>query len=99
MHLGLFELGDTLPLDPSTRSAVIYDTSRLPANLLGATMRAQVVSTNLLGVLICSRQALSLFAKQPGGYGHLFNMDGAGACAARGKVTKEAPNNSAPCTH
>jgi len=39
---------------------------------------AQVVSTNLLGVALCSRAAARLFTAQPGG-GHLFNMDGAGA--------------------
>ncbi|KXZ52908.1 hypothetical protein GPECTOR_8g287 [Gonium pectorale] len=39
---------------------------------------AQVVRTNLLGTLLCTRQALRLFASQPGG-GHVFNMDGAGA--------------------
>ncbi|GLC45113.1 hypothetical protein PLESTB_001469700 [Pleodorina starrii] len=38
----------------------------------------QVVRTNLLGTLLCTRQAISLFSRQPGG-GHVFNMDGAGA--------------------
>jgi hypothetical protein len=43
---------------------------------------AQVVTTNLLGTLLCSRKALSIFGKQPGGFGHLFNMDGAGEARA-----------------
>lgn len=38
----------------------------------------QVVTTNLLGTLLCSQQAIDLFQKQPQG-GHLFNVDGAGA--------------------
>eukprot|EP00198_Chlamydomonas_reinhardtii_P007743 XP_001697080.1 chlorophyll b reductase [Chlamydomonas reinhardtii] len=38
----------------------------------------QVVRTNLLGTLLCTRQAVSLMQHQPGG-GHIFNMDGAGA--------------------
>lgn len=42
------------------------------------THPTQVVSTNLLGVLLCSKTALGVFAQQPGGRGHLFNMDGAG---------------------
>jgi chlorophyll(ide) b reductase len=39
---------------------------------------AQVVSTNLLGCLLCTRAAMRVMARQPGG-GHVFNMDGAGA--------------------
>lgn len=38
----------------------------------------QVVETNLLGTLLCSRRALKLMAAQPQG-GHVFNLDGAGA--------------------
>ena len=38
----------------------------------------QVVQTNLLGSLLCTRAAMKLLAKQPSG-GHIFNMDGAGA--------------------
>ncbi|EFJ51061.1 hypothetical protein VOLCADRAFT_103703 [Volvox carteri f. nagariensis] len=38
----------------------------------------QVVRTNLLGTLLSTRQAISLFSRQPGG-GHVFNVDGAGA--------------------
>ena len=38
----------------------------------------QVVGTNLLGTLLCSRRAMRLMAAQPRG-GHLFNLDGAGA--------------------
>ena len=38
----------------------------------------QVVETNLLGTLLCSRRALKLMAAQPEG-GHIFNLDGAGA--------------------
>ena len=38
----------------------------------------QVVETNLLGTLLCSRRALQLMAAQPRG-GHVFNLDGAGA--------------------
>jgi hypothetical protein len=44
----------------------------------------QVVGTNLLGTMICSRQAVRLFAKQPGG-GHLFNVDGAGEQVVAGR--------------
>ncbi|GLI58802.1 hypothetical protein VaNZ11_000568 [Volvox africanus] len=38
----------------------------------------QVVYTNLLGTLLCTRQAISLFDRQREG-GHVFNIDGAGA--------------------
>lgn len=38
----------------------------------------QVVTTNLLGTIMCTKLATKIFAKQPAG-GHLFNMDGAGA--------------------
>lgn len=38
----------------------------------------QVVSTNMLGSLLCTRAAMQLMHKQPAG-GHVFNMDGAGA--------------------
>ena len=41
----------------------------------------EVVSTNLLGTLLCSRRAMQLLASQPQG-GHLFNVDGAGADGA-----------------
>ena len=38
----------------------------------------EVVQTNLLGCLLCTRAAVRLMAAQPRG-GHIFNMDGAGA--------------------
>jgi chlorophyll(ide) b reductase len=38
----------------------------------------QVVQTNLLGSMLCTRAAMKLLAQQPSG-GHIFNMDGAGA--------------------
>lgn len=38
----------------------------------------QVVSTNMVGTLLCTRAAMQLMQKQSGG-GHIFNMDGAGA--------------------
>lgn len=38
----------------------------------------QVVRTNLVGVMLCTRAALRLMQQQPNG-GHVFNMDGAGA--------------------
>ncbi|KAG0602584.1 hypothetical protein M758_10G025100 [Ceratodon purpureus] len=39
---------------------------------------AQIVSTNLTGSLICTREAIRVMKKQPKG-GHIFNMDGAGS--------------------
>lgn len=38
----------------------------------------QIVSTNLTGSLICTREAIRVMKKQPKG-GHIFNMDGAGS--------------------
>ena len=38
----------------------------------------QVVSTNMVGTLLCTRAAMQVMQKQNGG-GHIFNMDGAGA--------------------
>lgn len=38
----------------------------------------EIVETNLLGTVLCCREAVSLMSKQEQG-GHLFNMDGAGA--------------------
>ncbi len=38
----------------------------------------QIVSTNLIGSLICTREAIRVMSKQPKG-GHIFNMDGAGS--------------------
>ena len=38
----------------------------------------RVVSTNMVGSLLCTRAAMHLMHKQPNG-GHIFNMDGAGA--------------------
>ena len=38
----------------------------------------QVVSTNMVGTLLCTRAAMQVMQKQSGG-GHIFNMDGAGA--------------------
>ncbi|GAB4813022.1 hypothetical protein N2152v2_000068 [Parachlorella kessleri] len=37
-----------------------------------------VVETNMLGVLLCCKEAIRIMGKQPTG-GHIFNMDGAGA--------------------
>ena len=39
---------------------------------------AEVVQTNLLGTMLCTRAAVRALAGQPKG-GHIFNMDGAGA--------------------
>ncbi|CAK9222361.1 unnamed protein product [Sphagnum troendelagicum] len=39
---------------------------------------SQIVSTNLIGSLICTREAIRVMSKQPKG-GHIFNMDGAGS--------------------
>lgn len=36
------------------------------------------MQTNLLGSLLCTRAAMAVMARQPGG-GHVFNIDGAGA--------------------
>lgn len=41
---------------------------------------AEVVQTNLLGTLLCTRAAMQALAAQPKG-GHIFNIDGAGANA------------------
>lgn len=38
----------------------------------------QVVSTNMVGTLLCTRAAMQVMQKQTSG-GHIFNMDGAGA--------------------
>ncbi|BBN07917.1 chlorophyll(ide) b reductase [Marchantia polymorpha subsp. ruderalis] len=38
----------------------------------------QIVSTNMLGSMICTREAIKLMKSQPKG-GHVFNMDGAGS--------------------
>ena len=38
----------------------------------------EVVQTNLLGTLLCTRAAMQALAAQKRG-GHIFNMDGAGA--------------------
>lgn len=38
----------------------------------------QVVSTNMVGTLLCTRAAMQVMQNQTGG-GHIFNMDGAGA--------------------
>ena len=37
-----------------------------------------VVSTNLMGSLLCTREAILRMKQQPRG-GHVFNMDGAGS--------------------
>lgn len=42
---------------------------------------ARVVSTNLIGSLLCSRAALRHMGAQPGG-GHIFNTEGAGSDGA-----------------
>lgn len=38
----------------------------------------QIVSTNLIGSILCTREALKIMDKQRNG-GHIFNMDGAGS--------------------
>ena len=38
----------------------------------------RIVDTNVLGVMLCCREAIKLMRSQPRG-GHVFNMDGAGA--------------------
>lgn len=38
----------------------------------------QIVSTNLVGSVLCTREAMRLMINQPKG-GHIFNMDGAGS--------------------
>ena len=38
----------------------------------------RVVSTNMVGTLLCTRAAMQVMQNQTGG-GHIFNMDGAGA--------------------
>ncbi|XP_078428987.1 NAD(P)-binding Rossmann-fold superfamily protein [Wolffia australiana] len=38
----------------------------------------QIVSTNLVGSLVCTREAMRIMTTQPKG-GHIFNMDGAGS--------------------
>lgn len=52
----------------------------LYANLVDfpAEALAEIVSTNVLGSLLCSRAAIKLMMNQPGG-GHVFNMEGAGS--------------------
>jgi len=42
----------------------------------------QVVRTNLLGSLFCTRAAMRLMSAQPSGGGHVFNMEGAGSDGA-----------------
>jgi chlorophyll(ide) b reductase len=46
----------------------------------------QIVSTNLIGSLICTREAIRVMKKQPKG-GHIFNMDGAGSGGASTPLT------------
>ncbi|XVF34838.1 hypothetical protein REPUB_Repub18cG0092800 [Reevesia pubescens] len=38
----------------------------------------QIVSTNLVGSILCTREAMRIMKNQPNG-GHIFNMDGAGS--------------------
>ncbi|KAK8513824.1 hypothetical protein V6N12_052989 [Hibiscus sabdariffa] len=38
----------------------------------------QIVSTNLVGSILCTREAMHIMGNQPKG-GHIFNMDGAGS--------------------
>ena len=54
--------------------------STLPQSFIEARPEQiqEVVQTNLLGCLLCTRAAMRLMAAQPLG-GHIFNMDGAGA--------------------
>jgi chlorophyll(ide) b reductase len=47
---------------------------------------SQIVSTNLTGSLICTREAIRVMKKQPKG-GHIFNMDGAGSGGASTPLT------------
>lgn len=38
----------------------------------------QIVSTNLIGSILCTRGAMDVMSRQHNG-GHIFNMDGAGS--------------------
>lgn len=49
-----------------------------PLVQLSDTDIQQIVSANLIGSLICTRQAIRVMISQPKG-GHVFNMDGAGS--------------------
>ncbi|XP_002988833.2 probable chlorophyll(ide) b reductase NYC1, chloroplastic [Selaginella moellendorffii] len=46
----------------------------------------QIVSTNLVGSMICTREAIRVMKKQPK-KGHIFNMDGAGSNGAGTPLT------------
>lgn len=41
-------------------------------------MIGQIVSTNLVGSILCTREAMHVMKNQNKG-GHIFNMDGAGS--------------------
>lgn len=45
---------------------------------LTARLPFQIVSANLIGSLLCTREAIRVMKSQPKG-GHVFNMDGAGS--------------------
>jgi chlorophyll(ide) b reductase len=51
---------------------------KLPLHEMPAEILEQVIRTNLLGTLLCSKAAIKFFKKQPSG-GHVFLMDGAGS--------------------
>lgn len=55
-----------------------YSGSYKPFLELSPSAMSQVVSTNLMGSLLCTQAAMRVMQAQQGG-GHVFNMDGAGA--------------------
>ena len=55
-----------------------YSGSYKPFVELSPSAISQVVSTNLVGSLLCTQAAMRVMQTQPEG-GHVFNMDGAGA--------------------
>ena len=55
-----------------------YSGSYKPFLELSPSAMSQVVSTNLVGSLLCTQAAMRVMQTQPEG-GHVFNMDGAGA--------------------
>ncbi|XP_035539332.1 probable chlorophyll(ide) b reductase NYC1, chloroplastic isoform X3 [Juglans regia] len=50
----------------------------------------QIVSTNLVGSLLCTREAMQVMKNQYKG-GHIFNMDGAGSGGSRGSGGSSTP--------
>ncbi|XVE70417.1 hypothetical protein DITRI_Ditri10aG0071200 [Diplodiscus trichospermus] len=52
----------------------------------------QIVSTNLIGSILCTREATCLMKNQPKG-GHIFNMDGAGPGGSSTSLTAVNPHS------